>query len=180
MSHKSHSTLQQGPNTATRYVSGPKSLPRWDEDNCVLLSMIISWNGKIHMSQLDSLSPWWSLLMINKGNFLFSLVCFKCQSSPCVLGAVSLLCLGSVPSYERCTRKWWRVRGIHLCCILAVYPWPGYVTSLSFLCSSVKWGHRCPLWRTVKRMKGKYVCASFLSRCSEQSTQFPIIQTSHL
>ena len=82
--------------------------------------MIISWNGKIHTSQLDSLSPWRSLLMINKGNFLCSLICFKCQSSHCVLRTVSLLCLGSVPSYERCTRTFWRVRGIHLCCVLAV------------------------------------------------------------
>lgn len=53
------------------------------------MSTIIYWNGKMHMSPLDSLSPWQSLLMINKGNSLFSLICFKCQSSPRVLRTFS-------------------------------------------------------------------------------------------
>lgn len=105
MSHESHSTLQQGPNVATRSRSGPKSLSSWVEDNCVLMGRILYWNGEICTSQLDSLSPWRSLLRINKGNFLFSLIYFKCQSSHCFSSCAQVLfpvMRGAHWSGERC------------------------------------------------------------------------------
>lgn len=152
MSHESHSTLQQGPNVATRSRSGPKSLSSWVEDNCVLMGRILYWNGEICTSQLDSLSPWRSLLRINKGNFLFSLIYFKCQSSHCFSSCAQVLF-----PVMRGAQKWRTVPGTQLCCVFAVWPWPWHLIYLSFFCSSIKWVYQWLLWRTVKKTKCNYL-----------------------
>lgn len=136
------------------------------------MSKLTDWNRKIYISQLDSLSPWQSLLMMNQGNFLFFLIYIKCLNSHHVQGTVQV----SFPVMKGGIMKQWRCQKLSL--VTCSYVALAISCALSFFCSSVKWRLQCPNWRIVKRMKWNHICESFLWR-PLWNTWFSITQFSH-
>lgn len=113
----------------------PESLPSGDEQDCIVTSSITYTNGKTCMSQLDSLSPWQSLLTINTGNFLFSLILTFVSNVKAltVIWGLSLPTFGFCPQVREIgvltagrmsrTRPWY---------LLAVWPGPWRMTYEGF------------------------------------------------
>lgn len=119
--------FQTEPNVGTRSTYGPKSLG-WRELHTNEQNHILKWKD---MYEPVSLSPWQSLLMINKGNFLYSVIYFKCQSSRHTPRAAPLV-LGSVSSCKKWSTGWRKLSGAQLCHALAMWCWPWHVLYLSF------------------------------------------------